>query len=357
MLKYIFFSLLALFFIALLIQWPVLGKRMNTEDKNRYQKSKHFKDEFFVNKEANLIKEMRANMSTPKLLKRYWNNTNETRPKEKIPQTKPNLKEFLSSNPYGIIWLGHSTLLIRLNNKTILIDPVFSQTASPLPFMVKRFQEAPLTLSELPPIDFVVISHDHYDHLDWKTISFFKNLPSHMQPHFIVPLGVDRHLTYWGIEKSRISAQDWWQGINIEGIEFIATPAQHFSGRSFTQNDTLWASWVFKTLEHSFYFSGDSGYADHFKEIGQKYGPFDLAFLEAGQYDEMWREVHMHPEETTQAALDLKAKKFIPIHWGMFELALHRWDEPIERLKVLSQGIEAKLISPELGQVISTSSE
>ena len=157
-----------------------------------------------------------------------------------------------------------------------------------------------------------MISHDHYDHLDEESISFFKDAPT----QFLVPLGVSSHLRHWGIPSERIVEHDWWQSSQLDGIEFIATPAQHFSGRTgLDGNQTLWASWVIRDEKTRLYFSGDSGYDTHFKEIEKTYGPFDLAFIECGQYNEKWREVHM-PEEALQAYRDLKAKRFMPIHWG-----------------------------------------
>lgn len=226
---------------------------------------------------------------------------------------------------------------------------MFSNSASPFAFINKRFQKPVLALEELPKVDYIVLSHDHYDHLDMQTIKFFKNTNT----KFVVPLGVGRHLQYWGITADRITELDWWQTIKYDNLEFILTPAQHFSGRKLIDyNHTLWGSWVVRDASHSIFFSGDSGYAKHFKEIGDKYGPFDLVFIENGQYDPAWRDVHMLPEDVIQAVLDLRAKAFVPIHWGMFCLAPHQWFEPIENIYKLAIACNIDLYTPKIGQVI-----
>jgi len=273
------------------------------------------------------------------------------RPTVSLPTVKPDLVKFMEpSDDIKVIWFGHSTFLLNLSGTTILIDPVFSDYASPIPWLVKRFQPPALMLRELPTIDIVVISHDHYDHLDMKSVKFFSDKPT----KFITPIGVGSYLLGWGIEADKITELDWWQHHKVGSTEFIATPAQHFSGRrGYNNNQTLWASWVFRNAQHNIYFSGDSGYADHFKEIGEKFGPFDIAFIENGQYNLNWRSVHLLPEETAQAYFDLKAKRLFPIHWGMFILSYHSWFEPIVKIdqEATRQGIN--LVAPKLGEVIA----
>lgn len=268
-----------------------------------------------------------------------------------LPEVKPDFAEFLKpSDRLKVIWFGHSTFLLNFSGKIILVDPVFSGNAAPFSFLVKRFQPAVAKLEDLPKIDYIVISHDHYDHLDMMTMKFF----AAKENHFLTPLGVGSHLRRWGIDAKRITELDWWQDAKMDGVEFIATPAQHFSGRGmFDERKTLWASWVIRNSSHNIYFSGDSGYDTHFKAIGDKYGPFDLAFIENGQYYHKWRPVHVFPEESVQAYFDLKAKRFLPVHWGMFVLSLHSWREPIDTLLKLSREKGVNLITPKIGELIS----
>ena len=313
--------------------------------------------ERFKNRNENIIIQMNEKVSFWNMTKAFLFNSSETVPETKLPEVKPpNIKEFMkSTESIKFIWFGHSTLLVNINNTIILIDPVFSKAASPVSFLVKRFQPPVLKLRDLPKIDYVLISHDHYDHLDMDTIVFFKE----KDVKFIAPLGVTSHLKSWGIHESKLFEKDWWGKLEFEGITFICTPAQHFSGRLGTINasKTLWASWIVKTESNSFYFNGDSGYDIHYKRIGDKYGPFDLAFIDSGQYNERWREVHNMPEEAAQAVLDLKGKAMVPIHWGMFSLSLHDWFEPVEESENYAEKYGIKLMTPKLGQLVSMESQ
>lgn len=271
-------------------------------------------------------------------------------PDRAMPQVKPNMDIFAAAMDTRAIWFGHSSLMLRVSGKTILVDPVFADRASPVPFTVGRFQDAVMTLDELPEVDFIVISHDHYDHLDMKTMKFFRS----RQAKFLVPLGVGSHLRGWGVDESRIIEHDWWQASNMDGVEFIATPARHFSGRSMTsRNQTLWASWVIRGGGSTIYFSGDSGYGSHFKEIGKCFGPFDAAFIETGQYNEQWQDVHMMPEQSAQAYFDLDAKMYIPIHWGMFVLSTHTWDDPAKQISGLAVRRGINLVIPRIGETVA----
>ena len=280
-------------------------------------------------------------------------NFNETVPKEVLPEIKPpDIYQFLEpTDSIKFIWFGHSTLLINIQNTIILVDPVFSKSASPVNFIVPRFQPPVLEINKLPNIDYILISHDHYDHLDMKTIKFFNN---NKDISFVVPLGVGSHLKKWGVENSRITEMDWWDTKIIKGIKFICTPAQHFSGRkAFIETQkSLWASWVVKSGKRSFYFSGDSGYAKHYKQIGDKYGPMEVVFMDSGQYNTRWREVHNMPEEVIKGFIDLKGENLIPIHWGMFTLAMHNWFDPPVEIKKRAEEKSISLITPIIGQVI-----
>lgn len=258
-------------------------------------------------------------------------------------------------NGVRITWLGHSAILIEMEGYRILTDPVFSERASPFQWIgPKRFHPVPVTAQDLPELDVIVISHDHYDHLDYHTI---KKLAQKTKK-FIVPLGVGVHLLKWGISANKIIERDWWQEAKVyDNLKFVATPAQHFSGRSlFDRNTTLWSSWVIKSDKHSIYFSGDTGMFGEFKTIGKRYGPFDYTLLHVGAYSNNWPDVHMTPEEAVQAHIQLKGKVFVPIHWGTFSLAFHDWNEPPERLFKAATMEKLKFVIPMAGQHISNSS-
>lgn len=319
----------------------------------RIEKSPHYdrEQEKFVNRRPKIVAEnMRKNFSFLDMIK-WFRGTEFGVPARPLPEVKPDISKFgLHSEHVKIIWFGHSSVLLNVSRKIIFIDPVFSGSASPFSFMVKRFQKPVLDLNELPEIDYIVISHDHYDHLDKMTIKYFRD----KKTEFLVPLGVGSYLRDWGIDSRRITELDWWENTKKDKIEFIAAPSQHFSGRGlFNRDSTLWASWIIKTGKISIFFSGDSGYDIHFSEIGRKYGPFDIAFIETGQYNEKWKEVHMLPEEAAQAYFDLKAKKYIPVHWCMFELAMHPWFQPAADIAKEADLSRIDLVTPMLGEIVT----
>jgi L-ascorbate metabolism protein UlaG (beta-lactamase superfamily) len=244
--------------------------------------------------------------------------------------------------------LGHSTLLLKLRGQFWLTDPVFAERASPFRrFGPKRFHAPPIALADLPPLRGVILSHDHYDHLDRETVLALASKTG----VFLTPLGVGDRLIEWGIDASKVRQFDWWQGTEIDGLAFTATPAQHFSGRSlFDGNSTLWASWVILDGDLRVFFSGDTGYFDGFKTIGERLGPFDVTFLETGAYDAQWPYVHMQPEETVQAHVDLRGRWLMPVHNGTFDLAMHRWQEPFERVTGLTTARGIPLATPRMGE-------
>ena len=246
--------------------------------------------------------------------------------------------------------LGHSSLMIQIDGKIILTDPVFSERTSPVQWAgPKRFHPVPLSANDLPEIEAVIISHNHYDHLDHGSIQTLKEKVK----HFVVPLGIGQALLDWGVDKQKITELDWWDTIKLDGIELVATPSQHFSGRGlFDRNETLWASWVIRNKEHSLFFSGDTGYFEGFKEIGEKYGPFDYAFMECGAYNQLWRDIHMMPEDTIQAFKDVKGKVLIPVHNGTFDLSTHAWFDPFLQIEKLAQENNVQLMTPVMGEII-----
>jgi L-ascorbate metabolism protein UlaG (beta-lactamase superfamily) len=273
-----------------------------------------------------------------------------TVPPEPLSVT-PLTADQLRQAPDGSIYrLGHSTVLMKLNGKFWLTDPVFSERASPVQWAgPKRFMPTPISLAELPPLAAVILSHDHFDHLDRETVIQLAAKTN----VFLAPLGVGDHLIGWGIPADKVHQLDWWQTVEAEGIQFTATPAQHFSGRSlFAENPTLWASWVIYTGTHRLFFSGDTGYFDGFAEIGRRLGPFDLTLLEAGAYDKQWEGVHMLPEQVMQAHRDLRGDWLLPIHNATFDLGFHSWDEPMEKMLSLSAQQGVRLTMPRIGEAV-----
>lgn len=244
--------------------------------------------------------------------------------------------------------LGHSTLLMKLDGGWWLTDPVFAERASPFSFAgPKRFHAPPLTLDALPPLRGIILSHDHYDHLDRDSILALAPRAGLI----VAPLGVGERLVGWGIDAAKIRQLNWWQETQAGGVRLAAVPAQHFSGRSLRDGDrTLWVSWVIMTGNLRLFFSGDTGYHAGFKAIGECYGPFDVTMLETGGYDRQWADVHMQPEQTLQAHLDLNGRWLLPIHNGTFDLAFHPWYEPLDRIQALATAAGVPLATPQMGQ-------
>ncbi|TPV93561.1 MAG: hypothetical protein B7733_19995 [Myxococcales bacterium FL481] len=249
-----------------------------------------------------------------------------------------------------VTWLGHSTTLVELDNVTLLTDPVWGDRASPWSNVgPQRFHAPPLDLEELPDIDAVIISHDHYDHLDAGTISRL----AEQVPLFVTPLGVGSHLEYWGVAPDRIVELDWWGEYEVGGVRLVATPSRHFSGRAVLDRDkTLWAGWAMIGPRHRVYFSGDTGMFPGFAEIGERLGPFDIAMIESGAYNRLWADVHLGPEQAVQAFEAVRGKLLVPVHWGTFDLALHAWVEPAERILVAARTRDVAVAIPRPGESI-----
>ena len=263
-----------------------------------------------------------------------------------IIPTKEYLNMSLDEPDVSVTWFGHSTILIQSHNTTILMDPVFGDEGldplifGPSPFAYEHTYE----IEDLPRVDYVFISHDHYDHLDMKTIKSLEGA------QFFVPLGVKSHLTTWDIPSEDVQEFDWYDEHNISSEFFIAlTPSQHFSGRGVSGDNTLWGSWVLDFNGHKIFFSGDGGYSDEYAEIGEKYGPFDIAIIEAGQYNEAWSSIHMFPEQSVQASIDLNASTILPIHNTKYVLSLHKWDAPLERVTAAGELLNQQVSTPYIG--------
>ncbi len=270
-------------------------------------------------------------------------------PEAELPSV-PLTRNSFSTPPgeFNVIWLGHSSLIFELGGVRFLTDPVFGN-AAPLPFVVRRYCDSPLPRKELPPLDFILISHDHYDHLEYPTIRFLRD----SEVPFIVPLGVGAILQGWGIAPNRIHELNWNDSVTLKGIRITALTGRHFSGRTFgNRNKTLWASFLFEGGGKKIYFGADGGYGKHFKEIGKKYGPFDLTCLEIDAWNERWPQNHLFPKEVIQAQKDLKGKRLLPIHWGVFDLAMHPWNESIETVRTLAEQENIPLLTPKMGERI-----
>jgi len=277
----------------------------------------------------------------------------DTVPKTVIPvqPLSAQVLDDLDGDANHLVRLGHSSLLLKLQGKYWLVDPVLSRRASPVRFAgPRRYSEPPLRLEALPDIEGVVISHDHYDHLDASTIAFLATRAR----RFLVPLGLKARLLGMGVPDQRITELDWWESATLDGLVVTATPAQHFSGRGpWDTNRTLWASWVFESAGQRIFFSGDSGYFGGFRQIGERFGAFDSVCIENGAYDPAWPGIHMRPEETLQAFLDLRGTLLVPVHNATFDLAFHAWSAPLEAIARLAEAQGIALATPQLGEPVT----
>ncbi len=327
------------------------GGKITDALKQEYSKSEQWDGKKFVN-----LEETNMNigpLKMPKILYKQFFETNGREPEQKIPILPFDKEAFLKpSSTMKFVWYGHSVVLMRIANKTILIDPMLGPNAGPIsPFPIRRFSENTLDLiADFPEIDLLLLTHDHYDHLDLDSMKLlFPKVAS-----YYVALGCSRHLEKWGVSKEKIAEFDWWKTRNFDGIEITFTPTRHFSGRGLTDRaKSLWGGWALKTTQENIYFSGDSGYGEHFKEVGLKLGPFDFGFMECGQYNENWHLIHMFPEESVQAAQDSKVKRIMPVHWAGFALAQHHWKDPIERFVIAAEKHGFEYIHPAMGSLVA----
>lgn len=271
------------------------------------------------------------------------------KPKDKFPVEKFSYVSDYKDNDVLITWFGHSTVLIQMSGLNILVDPMFSSVASPFFIGPKRYSDLPCSIDELPNIDVVVITHDHYDHLDYKSIKELNSKTS----RFIVPLGIDKDLEKFGVDGGKIINMAWWEEIDISGLTIACTPSKHYSGRYILDyGKALYSSFVFKNSYNTIFVSGDTGYGDHFKEIGKKYD-IDFSLLDSAQYNVKWHSSHMFPEEAVQASIDLNSKLSMPVHWGAFVLSNHSFDDPVNRFVMKSKEDNVNYMMPKMGQTVS----
>jgi L-ascorbate metabolism protein UlaG (beta-lactamase superfamily) len=352
---YILFSLLLILtvIIIIFINQPQFGKISTGERMQRIKNSPNYREGEFQNlsktpdltEGANLISVMADFL---------FRRSRRSKPISPLPSRKTNLA-LIDPAKNLLVWFGHSSYFMQIDGKKFLVDPVFSGSASPLPNSVKSFAGSDIyTADDFPEIDYLIISHDHWDHLDYQTI---KKLQPRVKK-VITALGVAAHLEYWEYDKSIILERDWYEEIILEnGFVLNTLPSRHFSGRGFKRKQSLWMSFVLRTTSIKIFIGGDSGYDKHFLKIGDQFGPFDLAILECGQYNKYWKHIHMMPEEVVQAAQDLRANKLLPVHWSKFNLALHAWDEPIIRVTREAMIKNLTVIHPMIGEEVELGKE
>jgi L-ascorbate metabolism protein UlaG (beta-lactamase superfamily) len=325
----------------------VFGAAPTGERKARIKQSANFRDGAFQNLEP--TSPIRPDASMLALLRDLLNKPANVTPPTPLLSVRTDLNA-LPADETSIVWFGHSSYLIRSGGYTVLVDPVFSGAASPVPFSVKAFAGADAySVADMPPIDVLVLTHDHYDHLDYQTLTALRPQVKHVT----TSLGVGAHLERWGYGPAIITELDWHETDRLaEGLTLTAVPARHFSGRSFRRGQTLWSAFVLDVGGKRLFMGGDSGYGPHFRQIGQQYGPFDLALLECGQYGRDWPSIHTFPAEVMQAAQDLRAEVLLPVHWAKFALAFHAWNGPIQELTELAGPANLRLTTPRIGEPV-----
>ena len=337
--------LIAIFAFAFIKLYKPFGASPNKKDKEDYEKrSEIFKDGKFQNT-GNFT--VMGSFSDP-----YKDRTDN---KGQIPVDEVPIKKFkydkAESDDVLITWFGHSSILIQMHNMNILVDPIFDKITSPVSFIgPKRYSKVPLDIDDLPQIDVLLLTHDHYDHVSYKTLTSLDNKVK----QYLVPLGIDKDLEKFGIDKNKIKNKAWWEEEIINGLTIACTPSRHFSGRyMFDSDDTLWSSWILKDENHTIFDSGDGGYGDHFKAIKEKYGDINLAILDGSQYDESWHDVHMFPEEAVEASIDLDAEVTFLDHYGAYSLSNHSWDDPVNRFTIQAKEKNIEYMTPLIGETVN----
>lgn len=311
----------------------------------RMRRSTQFKDGAFYNPMP--VETDIPATPPPNLVGELLKERDKRRPSGPVPLLTPP-SGALSPTGLRVVWYGHASTLVEIEGRRVLFDPVWSKRVSPSQLVgPKRLHPLPVTLGDLPPVDAIVISHDHYDHLDLGTVRTLTRLQS---APFLVPLGIGAHLEKWGVPQERIIELDWDEDAQVAGLRFTATAARHFSGRTFSRNDTLWGSWVVAGTTRRVFYAGDSGYFEGYAGIGAAHGPFDLTLMPIGAYSPAWPDIHMNPEEAVNAHIDLGGQLMLPVHWATFTLALHPWGEPVDRLWQEAKARDVRIVVPRPGE-------
>ncbi len=349
MLIFILVILLLVLAVYLFMQQRRFGKIPSGKRLEQIQKSSNYLEGKFQNE--SFTPDLKEGVSYYTVMKDFlFNKSKRNKPTATLPSGKTDL---LALNPHEnvLVWFGHSSYFLQVDGKKILVDPVLSGSAFPIKFTTRSFRGSDVyTPEEIPEIDYLFISHDHWDHLDYETVLKIKPKIKKV----ITGIGVGAHLEHWGYDPFSIIEKNWNEVVPLDdGFIVHTTPARHFSGRGFKRNNALWLSFVLTTPTMKIFLGGDSGYDSHFARIGNQYGPFDLVILECGQYNEYWKYIHMMPEEVVQAAVDLKAKKLLPVHWSKFALAPHAWDEPIIRVSKEAIRQNMAILHPMIGEQIN----
>ncbi len=333
--------------VAGVLQLPAFGGKLAGDRRTRAEHSGHFRDGKFVNLEP-------THMLTPgtfgEMLQHQFFGDEQRVPPKPPPVLQRTAADYATPPASGLraTWIGHASVLLEVDGKRVLTDPVFSARCSPFQWVgPERFAPPPIALQALPAIDVVVISHDHYDHLDMDTIIALAKRGT----RFIVPLGIGAHLDRWGVAAEQITDLDWYEHASVGDLQLTATPARHYSGRGVLGGDsTLWASWVIAGPTNRVFFSGDTGYSAQFAKVGATYGPFDLTLIKVGASDPTWQQIHMSPEEAVRTHRDVRGKVLLPVHWGTFNLAYHDWYEPADRVLEAAKKAGVEIALPRLGE-------
>ena len=335
---------------------PQFGADLSGERLARAKANPQYREGRFVNLEPEAATSLRA---LGAYLMRQFSGDERREPPGPLPVLPVDKAALAAAPPASglrAFWIGHASTYVELDGLRLLLDPVFAERVSPVPIGPKRFHAPPIALADLPPIDAVLISHDHYDHLDMDATRHLAQRGA----KFIVPLGIGAHLERWGVAPAQIVELEWWQEHTLGGVKIIATPTRHYSGRApGNHSPTLWSSWSLAGPQHRFFYSGDTGYSRHFAEIGARLGPFDMAFVKIGAYGpgEAWNDIHMAPEQAVQVHRDVRARRMFPVHWLTFNLAFHDWDEPIRRTAAEAARLGVELVTPRLGEWVDADRE
>ena len=332
----------------LAVALTVISSSMSEDKGETITNSENYKDGKFVNAIPN------KEYTTVEYIRMTWDfffgDKDGRSPKQPLPVVEPKAFHNPASSVIQYTWLGHSSIILELEGKRLLLDPVFSERISFSQLIgPKRFHPTPIPLEQLPHIDMVLMSHNHYDHLDTLVVDHFKT----SEVDFVVPLGIKSWLIKRGVKSENVTELDWWEDYELDGLTVVSTPARHFSGRGlFDRDEAFWTSWAILGENHKAFFSGDTGMTPQFNDIGEKFGPFDITFMKIGAYDEQWPDMHINPEEAVQAHLMLKGNQLVPIHWGTFDLAFHSWQEPIERTIVAADKNNVSLLTSRIGETV-----